>query len=58
MALMNRKLNPEVETFFMMTSTEYSYLSSSIVKEVFQHHGCIDGLVPDVVIKAMRKKQL
>ncbi len=58
MALMNRKLNPEVETFFMMTSTEYSYLSSSIVKEVFQHNGCIDGLVPDVVIKAMEKKQL
>jgi len=55
MALMNRKLNPEVETFFMMTSTEYSYLSSSIVKEVFQHNGCIDGLVPDVVIKAMEK---
>jgi pantetheine-phosphate adenylyltransferase len=58
MALMNRKLNHEVETFFMITSTEYSYLSSSIVKEVFQHKGCINDLVPDVVIRAMEKKQL
>ncbi|KXG76000.1 pantetheine-phosphate adenylyltransferase [Thermotalea metallivorans] len=56
MALMNRKLNPEVETIFMMTSSEYSYLSSSLVKEVFKFHGCIKGLVPDEVLEAMRKK--
>ncbi|WP_300297411.1 pantetheine-phosphate adenylyltransferase [Anaerosolibacter sp.] len=56
MALMNRKLNPDVETIFMMTSGEYSYLSSSIVKEVFKFNGCIKGLVPDEVIDAMKKK--
>ncbi|MBB6217825.1 pantetheine-phosphate adenylyltransferase [Anaerosolibacter carboniphilus] len=56
MALMNRKLNPDVETIFMMTSGEYSYLSSSLVKEVFRFNGCIKGLVPDEVIEAMKKK--
>ncbi|QXM05877.1 pantetheine-phosphate adenylyltransferase [Crassaminicella indica] len=56
MALTNKKLNPELETMFMMTSGEYSYLSSSIVKEVCKFHGCIDGLVPEVVKKALYKK--
>ncbi|PAB58881.1 pantetheine-phosphate adenylyltransferase [Anaeromicrobium sediminis] len=56
MALMNKKLNKNVETMFMMTSSEYSYLSSSIVKETFKLNGCIEGLVPDYVIDAMRKK--
>ncbi len=56
MALMNRKLNPDVETIFMMTSSEYSYLSSSLVKEVFKFNGCIKGLVPDEVLEAMKKK--
>ncbi|MCT4606390.1 MAG: pantetheine-phosphate adenylyltransferase [Marinisporobacter sp.] len=56
MALMNKKLNHEVETMFMMTSGEYSYLSSSIVKEVWKFDGCIDGLVPEVVKKALHKK--
>lgn len=49
MALMNKKLNPEVETVFIMTSSRYSYLSSSIVKEVAQFGGCIRGLVPEVI---------
>lgn len=47
MALMNHKLNKKVETIFMMTSSKYSYLSSSIVKEVARHNGSLDGLVPD-----------
>lgn len=50
MALMNRKLNPDVETLFMMTSGKYSYLSSSIVKEVARHRASLDGLVPDFMI--------
>lgn len=56
MALMNRKLNSHVETIFMMTSSKYSYLSSSLVKEVFRFNGCINELVPDIVIEAMKKK--
>lgn len=47
MALMNHKLSKEIETLFMMTSAKYQYLSSSIVKEVARHGGCLDGLVPD-----------
>ncbi|HUV85061.1 MAG TPA: pantetheine-phosphate adenylyltransferase, partial [Methanosarcinales archaeon] len=49
MALMNRKLNQDIETVFMMTNSKYSYLSSSIIKEVAKHGGCIKGLVPDLV---------
>ena len=56
MALMNRKLNDNVETLFMMTNNQYSYLSSSLVKEVFKLGGSIEGLVPDVVIEEMKKK--
>ena len=56
MALMNKKLSDEVETIFMMTSSEYSYLSSSLVKEVFSLGGCIEGLVPDVVLEEMKNK--
>ncbi len=50
MALMNRKLNPDVETLFMMTSGKYSYLSSSIVKEIARHRASLEGLVPDFMI--------
>lgn len=50
MASMNKKLNPEIETLFMMTSTKYAYLSSSSIKEVASFSGCIKGLVPDNVI--------
>ena len=56
MALMNRKLNKDVETLFMMTSSQYSYLSSSLVKEVFRLGGCIEGLVPDIVVERMKNK--
>ena len=50
MALMNNKLDPEIETLFMMTNAEYSYLSSSAVKQVARFGGCIRGLVPDEII--------
>ncbi|MGB3368106.1 MAG: pantetheine-phosphate adenylyltransferase, partial [Acidaminobacteraceae bacterium] len=56
MASMNHKLNTEIETLFMMTATEYSYLSSSLVKEVFKFNGSIDGLVPEYVKIKMKAK--
>jgi pantetheine-phosphate adenylyltransferase len=49
MALMNKKLAADVETLFMATNTSYSYLSSSLVKEVAKLGGCIKGLVPPEV---------
>ncbi len=56
MALMNRKLNPEVETLFMMPNVIYSYLSSRLVKEVYSLGGCVKDLVPPVVEKYLEKK--
>ncbi len=56
MALMNKKLLPEAETMFMMTNSEYSYLSSSLVKEVAFFNGSIKGLVPEIVEEAIFKK--
>lgn len=49
MALMNKKLGQDIETLFMATSTNYSYLSSSLVKEVARLGGCIKDLVPPQV---------
>ncbi|MDD3706381.1 MAG: pantetheine-phosphate adenylyltransferase [Clostridiaceae bacterium] len=49
MAHMNKKLNPDIETIFIMTNSRYSYLSSSLVKEVAQFGGCIKGLVPEII---------
>lgn len=56
MALMNRKLNGDVETLFMMTHNRYSYLSSSLVKEVARLGGDIGDLVPEVVAVAVQKR--
>ncbi len=56
MALMNRRLNPSVETVFMMSHEDYSYVSSRLIKEVFILGGSIDGLVPELVIERMRAK--
>jgi len=56
MALMNKKLNPQVETVFMMTSSKYSYLSSSLVKEVAKLGGCIKGLVPEIIEMELHKR--
>ena len=47
MALMNRRLNPEVETVFMMPAEPYTYVSSRLVKEVVALGGSVHGLVPD-----------
>lgn len=55
MALMNRKLNPEIETFFMMPNLSYTFLSSNLVKEVSMLGGCLEGLVPDEVDKRLLK---
>lgn len=56
MALMNNKLDSNIETLFMMTSANYSYLSSSAVKQVAKFGGCIEGLVPDEIIKDVIRK--
>jgi len=53
MALMNRRLNPRVETMFMMPREDYSYLSSRLVKEVYALGGGVDGLVPPSVIERL-----
>ena len=56
MALMNRRLEPSLETVFMMPAEAYSYVSSRLVKEVFHLGGNIDGLVPPLVEERMRSK--
>ncbi len=56
MALMNRKLSPELETVFMMPAEAYSYLSSRLVREIAQLGGSIQGLVPDLVEQRLRRK--
>ena len=60
MALLNKNLNPEIETLFMMTNIHYSFLSSSIVKELAKNGGEIDDLVPssikDTIINRMCSK--
>ncbi|MFD3448025.1 pantetheine-phosphate adenylyltransferase [Microbacteriaceae bacterium 4G12] len=53
---MNRKLEKNIETFFMMTDNQYSFLSSSIVKEVAKYGGNVGDLVPPAVAKALQKK--
>ena len=56
MALMNKKLAPELELFCLMSSLDYQFLSSSLLKEVAQLGGDIDSLVPACVAKALKKK--
>ena len=56
MALMNRRLDADIETVFMMPSEEYTFLSSTMVKEVASFGGSVKELVPAVVEKAMREK--
>ena len=58
MALMNRRLEPTIETVFMMPAEEYSYVSSRLVKEVFQLGARISELVPPLVVKRMQEKRL
>jgi pantetheine-phosphate adenylyltransferase len=56
MALMNRRLEPGIETVFMMPAESYSYVSSRLVKEVFQLGGTVEGLVPPLVEQRMKEK--
>jgi pantetheine-phosphate adenylyltransferase len=56
MALMNRKLQPGLETVFMMPAEKYSYLSSRLVREVAQLGGSIACLVPELVAQKLREK--
>jgi len=56
MALLNRHLQPGVETIFLMTAAEHAYLSSSIVKEIARLGGDITGLVPEPVQDALKNK--
>lgn len=56
MALMNRRLDMNIETVFMMPSEEYSFLTSTIVKEAALYGGSVKGLVPELVEKALKEK--
>jgi pantetheine-phosphate adenylyltransferase len=58
MAMMNKKLAPGIEVVCMMSSIQYQFLSSSLLKEVAELGGCIDDLVPPHVAAALRKKLL
>jgi pantetheine-phosphate adenylyltransferase len=57
MALMNRRLGPDIETVFMMPAEQYTYVSSRLIKEVFALAGPVTGLVPEVVEERLREKR-
>lgn len=56
MASMNRNLNKDMDTIFMMTSKDYFFLSSRTIKEVASFGGCVSGLVPPIVEKRLKEK--
>jgi pantetheine-phosphate adenylyltransferase len=56
MALMNRKLAPDIEVICLMTSSQYQFLSSTLIKEVAKLGGCLEGMVPDRVAVALKEK--
>ena len=56
MALMNRRLEPSIETVFMMPAETYTYVSSRLVKEVFHLGGTVTGLVPPLIERRMKEK--
>ena len=58
MALMNRRLNHDLETVFLMPDEKYTYTSSRLIKEVFMLGGAITGLVPPVIEERLRNKQV
>jgi pantetheine-phosphate adenylyltransferase len=58
MALMNQRLNPKIETVFMMPAEQYTYISSRLIKEVFSLGGRVNGLVPELVEERLRAKGL
>jgi pantetheine-phosphate adenylyltransferase len=57
MALMNRRLEPEIETVFLMADEEFSYVSSTLMKQVFELGGRVEGLIPTLVEDRMRAKR-
>ena len=57
MALMNQRLNPTIETVFMMPAEQYTYISSRLIKEVFSLGGRVHGLVPELVEERLRAKK-
>ena len=56
MTLMNRRLAPDLETVFLMPALAYTYVSSRLVREVFQHGGSVTGLVPPLVEERLHQK--
>ncbi len=56
MALMNQRLDPKIETVFMMPAEQYTYISSRLIKEVFSLGGRVSGLVPALVEQRLRQK--
>ena len=56
LAMMNRRLEPELETVFLMTGLRWVFLSSSILKEAAYHGGDIQGMVPEIVFEMLKKK--
>jgi len=56
MALMNRRLAAEIETVFMLPAENYSYLSSSLVKEIAELGGSVKGLVPEIVENRLKQR--
>ncbi|MDS1030732.1 pantetheine-phosphate adenylyltransferase [Bacillota bacterium LX-D] len=56
LSMMNKKLNEHVETIFLTTSSEYSFISSSMIKQVASLGGCVKGLVPNLVEQALKQK--
>jgi pantetheine-phosphate adenylyltransferase len=57
-ALMNRKLYPPIDTVFLMPDEKYTYLSSSIVREIAQHRGDVDNFVPTIVSERLKDKYI
>jgi pantetheine-phosphate adenylyltransferase len=55
MALMTRKLAPDIELICLMTSSQYQFLSSTLIKEVAELGGCLEGMVPEHVAVALKK---
>jgi len=58
MAMMNRKLNPDIETLFMMPAEKYTYVSSRLIKGVFRLGGDVTALVPPLVMERLKAKNL
>ena len=56
MALANKKLNPDVDTVFLMTGQKYLFLSSTIVRDIARHGGDITGFVPEEIREDIMKK--